>query len=595
LLDIFFKICKRSNIYAYFSIFNPATMSLPSVRLSSAALVFLFTFAAYLAAVINAEIHHYTFVIERTVVTRLCKNYTIVTVNGQLPGPTIHVHNGDTVIVKAYNRAQHNATLHWHGVKQLRTGWADGPAYITQCPIPPGGHYTQRFTISGQEGTLWWHSHISWLRATVHGAIVILPQRGSLYPFPKPRAEIPIIIGEWWNKDPITVINQAILTGGAPNLSDAFTINGQPGDLYPCSTSETFRLPVKRGETYLLRIVNAALNTGHFFKIARHKFTVVAVDASYTKPYKTDVIVISAGQTADVLVTADQPVGKYYMAARPYNNQAAGAFDNTTTTAIIEYIGYQNSTRPIFPKLPFYNDTPVVTKFSKALRSLASPEHPVEVPQTVHKSFISTVGLGLLPCETGNTCEGPNGTRLSASMNNISFVDPTIAILQANYFGINGVFSTDFPSKPPHKFNYTGDDIPRNLWFPLPATKVKVLKYNATVQLVFQSTNIFVAENHPMHLHGYNFYVIGEGFGNYNPKTDPLKFNLVDPPERNTVIAPVSGWVAIRFKADNPGVWFLHCHLDDHLVWGLNMVFIVKNGHGPLATLEPPPKDLPPC
>eukprot|EP00253_Pinus_taeda_P000936 PITA_00936 len=570
-------------------------MSLPSVRLSSAGLVFLLTFVVDLAAIINADIHHYTFIIERKTITRLCKNYTIVTVNGQLPGPTIYVRNGDTVIVKTYNRAQYNATLHWHGVKQLRTGWADGPAYITQCPIQPGGRYTQRFNITGQEGTLWWHAHISWLRATVHGALVILPKRGSFYPFPKPHAEIPIIIGEWWNGDPIAVINEAISTGGAPNLSDAYTINGQPGDLYRCSRSETFRLPVKRGETYLLRIVNAALNSGHFFKIASHKFTVVAVDATYTKPYKTDVIVIAAGQTTDALVTADQPVGKYYMAARAYNNQAAGAFDNTTTTAIIEYMGHMNSARPIFPKLPSYNDTATVTKFSKAMRSLASREHPIDVPQTVEKKFISTVGLGLLPCETGNTCEGPNGTRLSASMNNISFVDPTIAILQANYFGINGVFSRDFPSKPPHKFNYTGDDIPRNLWIPLPATKVKVLKYNATVQLVFQSTNIFVAENHPMHLHGYNFYVIGEGFGNYNPATDPLKFNLVDPPLRNTVIAPVSGWVAIRFKADNPGVWFLHCHLDDHLVWGLNTVFIVKNGHGPQATLEPPPPDLPKC
>jgi laccase len=83
-----------------------------------------------------------------------------------------------------------------HGVEQIRTGWADGPAYITQCPIPPGGHYTYRFTISGQEGTVWWHAHVSWLRATVHGAFVIYPKRGKPYPFPKPLAEIPLVIGD---------------------------------------------------------------------------------------------------------------------------------------------------------------------------------------------------------------------------------------------------------------------------------------------------------------------------------------------------------------------------------------------------------------
>ena len=52
--------------------------------------------------------------IERKTVTRLCKKHTIVTINGQLPGPTIHVRDGDTIIVKAYNKAQYNATLHWY-------------------------------------------------------------------------------------------------------------------------------------------------------------------------------------------------------------------------------------------------------------------------------------------------------------------------------------------------------------------------------------------------------------------------------------------------------------------------------------------------
>jgi laccase len=36
---------------------------------------------------------------------------------------------------------------------------------------------------------------------------------------------------EWWNKNPIDVVNQATITGVAPNVSYAFIINGQPGDL----------------------------------------------------------------------------------------------------------------------------------------------------------------------------------------------------------------------------------------------------------------------------------------------------------------------------------------------------------------------------
>ena len=305
-----------------------------------------------------------------------------------------------------------------------------------------------------------------------------------------------------------------------------------------------------------MRIVNAALNNAFFFKIAGHEFTVVGVDGSYTKPYKTDVIVISPGQSTDVLLTANQIVGKYYMAARPYSNIILSLIDSTTTTGILNYIGHKISTFPIFPSLPFYNDTATVTTFTNGLRSLASEEYPVDVPQSIDESLVSTIGLGLFPCATGDTCAGPNSTRLTASMNNISFALPTIPLLQAYYFGINGVFTTDFPSNPPVEFNYTGDNIPRSLWSPENATKVKVLEYNCTVQVVFQTTNIFVGENHPMHLHGNSFYVVGQGLGNYNALTDPLNFNLVDPPLRNTVISPFGGWVAIRFRADNPGTYY---------------------------------------
>lgn len=82
-----------------------------------------------------------------------------------------------------------------HGIRQLRTGWADGPAYITQCPIQPGQNFIYNFTITGQRGTLLWHAHILWLRVTVHGAIVILPKRGVPYPFPRPHKEKIIILG----------------------------------------------------------------------------------------------------------------------------------------------------------------------------------------------------------------------------------------------------------------------------------------------------------------------------------------------------------------------------------------------------------------
>lgn len=81
-------------------------------------------------------------------------------------------------------------------MRQFLTAWADGTAYITQCPLQPGKSYYHNFTVSGQTGTLLWHAHITWLRATLHGAFVIAPQASVMYPFePQPDYTIPIILG----------------------------------------------------------------------------------------------------------------------------------------------------------------------------------------------------------------------------------------------------------------------------------------------------------------------------------------------------------------------------------------------------------------
>ncbi|GAV71269.1 Cu-oxidase domain-containing protein/Cu-oxidase_2 domain-containing protein/Cu-oxidase_3 domain-containing protein, partial [Cephalotus follicularis] len=527
--------------------------------------------------------------------TRLCSTKNILTINGQFPGPTLYANKGDTLIVDVYNKADYNITIHWHGVKQPRYPWTDGPDFITQCPIQPGGRFSQRIELSTEEGTLWWHAHSDWSRATVHGAFVILPKNGTTYPFPKPDAQVPIVLGEWWKKDIIEVYEEFMRNGGDPNVSDAYLINGQPGDLYPCSKSDTFKLMVDYGKTYLLRLVNAAVEDILFFAIANHTLTVVGTDASYTKPLKSNYITISPGQTMDVLLEANQPPDYYYMAARVYSSAFNVAYDNTTTTAILQYNGnYTPSSVPSLPPLPYYNDTTASVNFTGSLRSLNSDDHPIHVPLDINTNLFFTVSVNAFPCVNAS-CAGPNGSRLAASVNNISFVSPAIDLLQAYYYHISGVYGDKFPDKPPFFFDFTADSFPVYYENPARGTEVKVLEYNTTVELVFQGTNLLAGTDHPMHLHGYSFYVVGWGLGNYDKHKDPLNYNLVDPPLQNTIALPKNGWAVIRFKASNPGVWLMHCHLDRHFTWGMQMTFIVKNGPGPEAQMLPPPPDMPPC
>ncbi|KAL9659910.1 hypothetical protein QQ045_024720 [Rhodiola kirilowii] len=243
------------------------------------------------------------------------------------------------------------------------------------------------------------------------------------------------------------------------------------------------------------------------------------------------------------------------MIARPYVT-GLGTFDNSSVAGILEYESSSSGslkTLPIFkPDMPALNDTSFAANFSNKMRSLGSSDFPANVPKTVDKQFLFTVGLGTNPCQKNQTCQGPNGTRFAASVNNVSFVLPTTALLQAHFLQqSNGVYTTDFPNSPITPFNYTGTS-PNNTMVSS-RTKVVVLKYNTTVELIMQDTSILGAESHPLHLHGFNFFVVGQGFGNFDPNNDTKRFNLVDPVERNTIGVPAGGWAAIRFRADNPG------------------------------------------
>jgi hypothetical protein len=64
--------------------------------------------------------------------------------------------------------------------------------------------------------------------------------------------------------------------------------------------------------------------------------------------------------------------------------------------------------------------------------------------------------------------------------------------------------------------------------------------------------------------------------------------NWNNPPQKDTIIVPTGGYVVIRFKADNPGLWFFHCHIDLHNTNGMGMMI----NESPESHM-PVPKDFP--
>src|SRR5262249_21419663 len=141
--------------------------------------------------------------------------------NRQIPGPRLELTEGDHVRIDFHNALPETTTVHWHGLVVPNT--MDGPAEITQAPIPPGGSYSYEFTV-GQSGTYFYHSHDHSDRQQglgLYGALIIAPKDTASEP--KADLEYTIQLQEWLKRGWLTY-PAMIMDGGLPNY---FTINGK--------------------------------------------------------------------------------------------------------------------------------------------------------------------------------------------------------------------------------------------------------------------------------------------------------------------------------------------------------------------------------
>lgn len=99
-----------------------------------------------------------------------------------------------------------------------------------------------------------------------------------------------------------------------------------------------------------------------------------------------------------------------------------------------------------------------------------------------------------------------------------------------------------------------------------------VLEYGDTIDIVLNNDD---TGDHPFHLHGHTFQVIyrsEDDAGHWDADT-MSDFSAI-PMRRDTVIVPASGNFVVRFKADNPGIWFFHCHIQWHMDAGLAVTLV---------------------
>ncbi len=222
--------------------------------------------------------------------------YTMFAFNAQVPGPLIHVKEGDEVSVKVTNRTGLPHTVHWHGI--YNTWQNDGVPAVTQPEINPGESFTYTW-IAKPTGSLWYHCHVN-----VHEHVAYRGMWGPIIVDPaKPTA-----MEKKVTKDFIIMMSAYDSEfkdkpgfGGHPrDVANYFGLNGRT---FP----STQPIRVAKGDTVRLRLYGAGGEI-HNIHTHGHSFWVTHKDGfPLPQPYEADTVSVGPGERYDIIFEANNP------------------------------------------------------------------------------------------------------------------------------------------------------------------------------------------------------------------------------------------------------------------------------------------------
>lgn len=214
--------------------------------------------------------------------------------NGQSPGPTIEVVEGDKVRIFVTNRLPEITSVHWHG-QRLPNGM-DGVSGLNQPPIPPGKTFMYEFEAR-RAGTFMYHPHADEMLQMAMGMM------GSWVTHPKNPKFMPV------DRDFIFLLNAYDIDPGSytPKVSTMLDFN-----LWTWN-SRVFPgidpIVVRKDERVRIRIGNLTM-TNHPIHIHGHEFQVTGTDGGWVPPtarwpeVTTD---IAVGQMRAIEFVANEP------------------------------------------------------------------------------------------------------------------------------------------------------------------------------------------------------------------------------------------------------------------------------------------------
>ncbi|XP_031570019.1 laccase-4-like [Actinia tenebrosa] len=545
-------------------------------------------------------------------------NRTIITINDQFPGPTIEVMEGAEVVVTVVNELlKEGLSIHWHGIHMRQNPWMDGVPFVSQCPVQTMQSFQYRF-IADPPGTHWYHSHFEMQKADglfgaliIHRSIPSVPYFVMMFSdwFLKHSTEIEISsplritrkgYGDMFYADQKrSYMFDGTLEGPIHYWSGLVNGKGRHGNKAPLSI-----FTVKPGKKYVIHMINTGLAYPYRFFIHQHQLTVVESDGHRVKPVQIDSGIVFPGESYNFEFTANQNPGRYWI---------KGVNMRTTTVlgsapdgevwdalAILQYEGAESNDDPtteernctadnpcrvlncpwdIYSKLWYPNRICIPVSNLSLDTSFYEPE---KIPNTkdddVHEVFLNF------------------GFPMGSAVNNRRMITPRAPLFQSpSTWGLT---------------NCARECDEKVCW----CSHVVELPPKKTIQVVLMAYK-GAKLGHPVHIHGHSFQILKIGYPVQNQTSGeilrdnpdivcenefctkrhwsaghPKDLNFDNPPLKDTVMVPSYGYVVVRFVSDNPGYWFVHCHVGNHQAEGMALMFNESFVHQP-----PAPTGFPTC
>lgn len=460
----------------------------------------------------------------------------VITCNGQFPWPDIRVNKNDRLeiyLTNGFNDTTTMTTLHFHGIFQKDSNQMDGPPMVSTCPLSPGDTMLYNFTVDSNVGSYWYHSHTLGQYQDGFRAMFIINDGEDNKDFPQEYDEEVIVSLADWYGETVDKLAPKFLNVNNPTGAEPIPRN--------LIINNTMNLTwnVKPDTTYLLRIGNFGGFVSQYFWIENHEMTVVQVDGIYVKPNTTERLYITVGQRFDVIIKTKKDAKQNFAIMQKFDDTMLDVIPGDLQLNCTSFLMYnQSAPKPeqdIVDSLDFLDDFYLEPLDNKEL--LPDPDHQIT-----------------LDVKMDNLRNGIN----YAFFNNITYVAPKVpALITALTTGKDALNSQVYGTN----------------------TNTFVLEKDEIVEIIVNNLD---TGTHPFHMHGHVFQTLvrdikydadlGEDPHPYDP-SDHADYPKI-PMMRDTIfLRPQSNFV-IRFKADNPGVWIFHCHIEWHILQGLSIILV---------------------